>query len=72
MCQLCAIDLANGAGLGEVPVLAIAWGAPKVANECLAKWANSMHPKLRVLRIKNATDLVTKSELAVPSPPPKK
>lgn len=59
MCQLCAIDLVNWTDLGDVDVLAVAWGAPKVANECLAKWADE-HPKLRVLRIKNATDLVTK------------
>ncbi|CAN0128721.1 unnamed protein product [Ascophyllum nodosum] len=63
MCQLCAVDLVNKGAMGHipvVPVLAIAWAAPKVANACLARWADSMHPMLRVLRIKHANDLVTK------------
>lgn len=60
MGQLCAVDLAHSKVLGDVPILVIAWSSPKIANKYLAEWADKMHPMLRILRIRVASDRITK------------
>ncbi|CAM9125375.1 unnamed protein product [Ectocarpus sp. 8 AP-2014] len=57
MCQLCAIDLAYSKVGGDIPILALAWGAPKVGNKTLATWVTEQ-PNLRILRISVAVDTV--------------
>lgn len=57
MCQLCAIDLAYFKVGGDIPILALAWGAPKVGNKTLATWVTEQ-PNLRILRISVAVDTV--------------
>lgn len=51
---------------GDIPVTVIAWGAPKVGNTRMAEHAESLHPKLRVLRIRNPVDSVANRECASP------
>ena len=58
--QLCAVDLARSNVLGDIPILGIAFAPPKVCNKYLADWVDSMHPKLRVLRVYGPNDLVPK------------
>lgn len=59
MAQLCGFDLVHYGVAGHVPVTVIGWGAPKIANGALSKRADSLHPKLRVLRVRNPADSVS-------------
>ena len=52
------MDIARSKVLGDVPILCIAWGAPKIGNRFVAKWVESQHPRLRNLRIRGANDVV--------------
>ncbi|CAN0281450.1 unnamed protein product [Pylaiella littoralis] len=57
MAQHCAVDLTHSKILRDVPILAIAWAAPKIGNGALAAWAGEQ-PHLRILRIRNPIDSV--------------
>ncbi|CAN0224411.1 unnamed protein product [Ectocarpus sp. 4 AP-2014] len=57
MCQHCAVDLALSKVGGGIPILAIGWGAPKVGNRTLTKWADEQ-PHLRILRVSVVVDSV--------------
>lgn len=61
MAQMCAIDLAYSKPLGDVPILCIAWAAPKIGNRRLADWVKAV-PHLRILRIVVPLDSVTQGE----------
>lgn len=58
MTQMCAIDLVHSGVAGDIPVLGIAWAAPRIGNHALASYVESLHPKLRILRIRNPLDSV--------------
>lgn len=65
MAQLCAVDIAHSKVLDKVPVLGIAWAAPRIGNQCLTDWVDEMHPTLSILRVRIDDDSVTNGEDAL-------
>lgn len=68
MSQLCAVHLARDKVLGDVPILAIGWASPKLANKCLSEWAEEA-PNLRILRLRVPIDFVSNSKLKLVKTP---
>lgn len=62
MCQLAGVDLVQSGAAGDIPVTVVAWGAPKIGNSALAACVDALHPKLRILRVKNPIDKVANRE----------
>lgn len=61
MCQHCAVDLAHSKILGDVPILGLAWAAPRIGNSALSDWVKKQ-PNLRILRITIPIDTVCNCE----------
>eukprot|EP00903_Cladosiphon_okamuranus_P014526 g13473.t1 len=57
MAQTCAVNLAHSKILGDTPILAIAWAAPKIGNSALSAWVTKQ-PHLRILRVRVPIDNV--------------
>lgn len=66
MSQLCAVDLAHSEILGDVPILGLAWAAPRIGNSALADWVKE-RANLRILRVRIPIDNVCNSELTWPN-----
>lgn len=62
MSQLAGVDLVQSGAAGDIPVTVVAWAAPKIGNSALAARVDALHPKLRVLRVKNPADSVASRE----------
>lgn len=65
MCQLAGVDIAHFGVAGDIPITVIAWAAPKIGNAALAARVQELHPRLRILRIKNLIDSVANCESMV-------
>lgn len=65
MCQLAGTDIAHSGVAGDIPVTVISWASPKFGNAAMAARVQELHPRLRILRIKNPIDSVANSEMTV-------